>query len=392
MKTDLVKLFHLKGMEKPFLKMLLFVGVLFGLIFGYKGIKSVMMNYFLEHQSAPVVTVSTTKAAYASWTPQLQSVGSSEAINGVNVTAQLGGMIETIYFNSGAEVKKGDLLVQQNAAPNIAQLRSLEANAELAKITYERDSKQYKVKAISKQQLDSDLQNWKSLIAQVEQQKAIVDQLSITAPFDGKLGISQVDPGQYLNPGDSVVTLQSLDPIYINFNLPQQALAQLKMDQEVTATIDTFPGKTFTGKITTINPIVDSSTRNVEVQATFENPEQIILPGMFANVNVVLDASKQVLTLPQTAISFNPYGNIAYLVNQSGKDKQNNPILVVKQVFVQTGDTRGDQIAIVSGVKLGEEVVTSGQLKLRNGSVIAINNKVQPSDSPDPAVPNEHGS
>lgn len=391
MKFNIIKSLNLEGMEKPLLKMLLIVGIVFGCLFGYKGINALMMKWFLSSQSAPTMTVSTTKASYSHWVPELKAVGTGSAVLGVNITAQLGGMVQTIYFKDGDMVKKGDTLIQQNADPNIALLHSLEANAELARITYERDSKQYKVKAVSKQQVDSDLQNWKSLIAQVDQQKAIVQQLIITAPFDGRLGISSVNPGQYLSPGDAIVTLQSLDPIYIDFYLPQQALSQLQLGQTVNATIDAFTGKVFNGKITAINPVVDTSTRNVQVRATFENPDNLILPGMFANVAVVTDKSEELLTLPQTAISFNPYGSIAYIVKETGKDKNNQPILTANQVFVTTGDSRGDQIAVLTGIQEGDEIVTSGQLKLKNGSHVAINNKVQPSDNPNPAVPNEHG-
>lgn len=391
MKLDFIKLFHLKGMEKPFLKMLLIVGLLFGALFAYKGVNGLLMKWFIASKSAPVATVSSTKAVYSTWVPELKAVGSASAVLGVNVTAQLGGMVQSIHFTNGDTVTKGTVLVQQNADPNIALLHSLEANAELARITYERDKKQFKVKAISKQQLDSDLQNWKSLIAQVAQQNAIVEQLTITAPFDGRLGISTVNPGQYLNPGDTVVTLQSLDPIYVDFYLPQQALAQLKVGQPVEATIDTYTGVIFKGKITTINPIVDTSTRNVEIEATFENPDKLMLPGMFSNVVINTNQSQQLLTLPQTAVVFNPYGDIAYVVSEKGKDKNNQPILAVKQVFVTTGDTRGDQVAVLTGLKEGDEVVTSGQLKLRNGSIVAINNTVQPSDNPNPPLSNEHG-
>lgn len=391
MKLNLMKTLKLEGMERPFKLMILFVGILFGSLFAYKGVKALLMEWFLASESAPVATVSSIKAVYTDWTPELKSVGSSTAIMGVNITAQLGGMIQNIYFNEGDDVKKGDLIVQQNADPNIGQLHSLEANAELARITYERDQKQYKVRAVSKQQLDSDLQNWKSLIAQVDQQKAIVEQLTITAPFDGRLGIRLVNPGQYLSPGDAVVTLQSLDPIYIDFTLPQQDVSKLTIGQEVTATIDAFPNQTFKGKITTINPIVDTSTRNVSVRSTFDNPDHIILPGMFSNVTVITSNTQSLLTVPQTAVSFNPYGDIIYVIKEKGKDKQGQPILTANQVFVTPGDSRGDQIAILKGIKDGDTVVTSGQLKLKNGSVVAINNSVTPSDSTNPPVPNEHG-
>lgn len=377
-------------MRKPMIYMLIGVGVLFGGIFLYKmAMYLLMQHYFATHQ-APAMTVSTTTAKKSAWQPRLQAVANMRATLGVNVTAQLGGMIQTIYFTPGALVKEGTILVQQNADPNIAQLHALQANSELARITYERDKAQYKIKAISKQQLDSDEQNLKSLRAQVSQQAAIVDQLTITAPFDGRLGISNVNPGQFLNPGDTVVTLQRLDPIYADFYLPQQTLSQLKVGQSVSVTADTYPDKKFHGKITTINPIVDSSSRNVEVEATIANPDNQLTPGMFTRVNIVTEKPKAYLTLPQTAISFNPYGDIVYIVKETGKDDEKKPILTANQVFVTLGETRGDQVVVLTGVKEGDIVVTSGQLKLKNGSRVVINNKVQPSDNPHPVVSNDH--
>ncbi|RDI42845.1 efflux RND transporter periplasmic adaptor subunit [Aquicella lusitana] len=376
-------------MKKPMLIMLIVLGVLFGGIFLYKGVMSLLMKRFFASMENPVITVSTAKVAYSNWEPKLKAVGSMRATLGVNVTAQLGGMIQTIYFTPGATVTEGTLLVQQNADPNIAQLHALEANAELARITYERDKKQYKVKAVSKQQLDTDLQNLKSLRAQVAQQAAIVEQLTIKAPFGGRLGISKVNPGQYLNPGDTVVTLQRLDPIYADFYLPQQALARLKVGQKVNITVDAFPKKTFTGKITTINPLVQTDTRNVEVEATIANPKMELAPGMFSNVEIITDKSKPYLTVPQTAISFNPYGDIVYVVKEK-KDKDGKTVLTANQVFVTTGESRGDQIMVLKGIKEGDIIVTSGQLKLKNGSYIAINNSVQPANNPSPKVSNEH--
>ncbi|TAK78311.1 MAG: efflux RND transporter periplasmic adaptor subunit [Gammaproteobacteria bacterium] len=376
----------LKANKKPMKIMLILLGILFGGIFIYKGIGGLMMKHYFATHTNPPVTVSTTTVDYSNWQPQLKSVGSLRATLGVNVTAQLGGMIQTIYFTPGSMVKAGTVLVQQNAASNIAQLHSLQANAELARITYERDKAQYKVKAVSKQQLDSDEQNLKSLRAQVVQQAATVDKLTIQAPFSGRLGISQVNPGQYLNPGDSVVTLQSLDPIYADFYLPQQALSQLQVGQNVNLTVDTFPGKTFSGKITTINPIVDTNTRNVEVEATIPNSNSLLAPGMFANVEVKAGNTQSYLTVPQTAITFNSYGDIVYVVKKTDQDD-----LSVQQVFVTTGATRGDQIAVLKGLQKGDMIVTSGQIKLKNGSRIIINNTVQPDDNAAPVIDNEHG-
>lgn len=373
--------------------MLIAVGILFGSVFLYKGFMSLMLKRYFASKANPVMTVSTAKVAYSSWEPQLKAVGSLRTTLGVNVTAQLGGMIQTITFTPGATVGAGTVLVQQNADSEIGKLHEIQANLELAKITYDRDKLQYKVKAVSKQQLDTDLQNMKSLQAQEVQQKATVVKLTITAPFTGRLGISNVNPGQYLNPGDTVVTLQKLDPIYVDFNLPQQAVAQLQTGQEVTFVSDSYPKINFTGRITTLNPIVDSSTRNIEVEATIANPKGELLPGMFGNVEVKAGEPKSYLTVAQTAITFNPYGEIAYIVKPSEKEKNEDgkPILKVTQTFVETGETRGDQTMIISGLKAGDEVVTSGQLKIKNGSLVAVNNSVTPSDNPNPEVTNDHG-
>ena len=378
-------------MKRPMKIMLISLGVFFGSIFLYKIVGHMLMKHFIATASAPAVTVSAIKADFAEWQPKLKSTGSLRATKGVNVTAQLSGMIQTIYFSPGAKVTAGTPLVQQNADPDIAQLHALEANAELARITYGRDKSQFKIHAISKQQLDTDEQNLKNLQAQVEQQKATTIMKTIKAPFTGRLGISHVNPGQYLNPGDVVVMLQTLDPIYVDFYMPQQELAQLKADQEVSIVTNTFPNKVFTGKITTIDPGVDTDNRNVLVEATVANPNDELAPGMYTSVEVNVGAQEPLLTLPQTAITFNPYGDIAYIIKESDqKDKDGKPILIAKQSFVTTGEIRGDQVVVLKGVHPGDLVVTSGQLKLKNGSTVVINNSIQPSNNPSPAVTDEH--
>ena len=377
--------------RKVMIRMLVIVGILFGIIFLYKGFVSFMTKRFFASQS-PVETVSTTQAEYTTWKQILKATGSIRAIKGVNVTTELAGMVKTIYFTPGATVQQGTVLVQLNADSDVAQLLALQATAELARITYERDKAQYSFKAVSKQTLDADFQNLKNALAQVAQQAATVEKKTIRAPFTGRLGISAVNPGQYLNPGDKVVTLQTLDPIYVDFYLPQQALAKLQMGQEVAVTTDTFPHQVFKGKITTIDPAVDTTTRNVEVEATLANPKYLLTPGMFAATEVDTGAPKRYLTLPQAAISYNPYGNIVYIVHKGGKDKngkEDKNRLFVKQAFVVTGQTRGDQVAVLEGIKEHDVIVTSGQLKLKNGSAVTINNKVQPSNSPAPDVQNE---
>lgn len=381
---------RVSNLSKPMKIMLLVVGILFGGIFAYKSFMVIMRNMYFAANKIPTETVSTTVAAYSPWQPTLKAVGSLRAITGVNVTTELAGLVTKIYFTPGAVVEQGTLLLQLDADTEIGQLQSLRAQAELAKITYERDKKQYAVNAISKQQLDSDLYNLQNLEGQVASQAATVDKKTIRAPFTGRLGIRDVNLGQYLNTGDTVTTLQALNPIYADFYLPQQALSKLKVDQTVNIKSDTFPGKVFTGKITTIMPLVDQSTRNVEVEATIDNPDLELTPGMYITAEVVTGADQDQLTLPITAVSFNSYGNIVYIVQKGETDKKGNPILTVKQSFVTVGETRGDQVTITEGLKEGQTVVTSGQLKLKNGSHIAINNSVEPNADSDPAVTNDH--
>jgi membrane fusion protein (multidrug efflux system) len=298
-------------------------------------------------------------------------------------------MVEHIHFKPGSKVNKGDFLVQLNAAAELGQLHALQAQVELAKITYKRDEAQFKVHAVSKQTVDTDEWNLKNLQAQVEQQAATVAKKAIRAPFSGYLGINNINPGQYLNVGDTITTLQALDPLYVDFYLPQQELNQLKLGQLVNLNSDAFPNQTFAGTITTIQPLVDDATRNVEVEATIPNPKHQLKPGMFTQVEVQLDTQHKYLTVPQSAISFNSYGDIVYLVKETGtKDKKNQPVLVVKEIFVTSGDNRGDQVAVLTGLKEGDIIVTSGQLKLKNDSIIAVNNTTQPSNDATPKVQN----
>jgi membrane fusion protein (multidrug efflux system) len=274
-----------------------------------------------------------------------------------------------------------------------AQLRALQATAELNKITYNRDKAQLAIKGVSKEVVDTDAANLKNILAQVDQQTATIAKKVIRAPFAGRLGISAVNPGQYLNPGDTIVTLQQLDPIYVDFYVPQQDLMKLKVGQVISLVSDTIPGKKFSGKITTMNPLIDAETRNVEVEATVENPQFDLLPGMFSTVIVDTGKQEKFLTVPQTAVTFNPYGDVVFLVKQDDKDKKDKKdksAPTVEQTFVTEGETRGEQVSIIKGLKEGDEVVTSGQLKLKNGYQIAVDNSVQPSDNSAPKLPNEH--
>ncbi len=375
--------------KKRMIIMLISVGVLFGCIIIYKIIMGMLMQHFLAAYKSPIITVSTMKVGYQPWQPKLTAAGSLRAIRGVNVTTQLEGMVTQIYFKPGQVVDQNAVLVQLNADDSIALLHSLEANAEIAKVNYERDKAQYKLQAISKALLDADVATLKSAVAQVAQQAAIVEKKTIRAPFAGRLGISQINPGQYIKPGDAITMLQTMDPVYVDFYVPQQSLAELKLDQPVSVTTESFPNQVFTGKITTINPGVDVSTRNVEVEATIDNPKHELAPGMFVTTTVTIGEPKNYLTLPQTAVAFNPYGELVYLVKDTGKDDKGQ-ILIATQTFVKTGEARGDQVVILQGLTEGQTIVTGGQLKLKNGSRVDVNNAIQPPNNPAPKLPNNH--
>lgn len=338
---------------------------------------------------APEV-VTTTKVALTEWQPLLSSVGTVTAYRGVEVTSEIAGMAREIKFKSGQQVKKGDVLFVLNSDSDTALLHALEASAELAATVLKRDEAQLAVEGVSKAQVDTDKADLKNKRALVEQQAALVQKKTIRAPFAGRLGITAINPGQYINPGDKLVTLQTIDPIYVNFYVPQRQTSQLRVNQHLQITSDAFPGVTFEGKVNAINPVIDVNSRNVQVQAKLSNEKQQLLPGMFANINLDVGNKGQLITLPQTAITYNPYGSTVFVAKPGDKkDAKGNPILVVSQVFVTTGATRGDQVAIVKGLEAGQEVVTTGQIKLKNGSSIVVNNSVLPANNANP-TPQEH--
>jgi membrane fusion protein (multidrug efflux system) len=376
-------------MVKRMLIMLIGVGLLFGGIFAYKAFVSYKMKKSMSAAQVPPVTVSAIKVEYVPWQPQLKAVGSLRAVRGVDVTSEIAGLVQTIHFKSGDKVAAGQLLVHLNADSDMALLHSIEAAADLADTVFERDKKQYEVQAVSKATLDADAADLKVKRAQVRQQAAIVDKKTIRAPFAGRLGISTVNPGQYINPGDKVVTLQSLDQIYTDFYLPQQELSRIFLGQPIVVTTDTYPSRTFRGKVTAVNPKVDPDTRNFQVEATIANPRHELLPGMYVSVEVKAGAVQSYLTLPQTAVTFSPYGETVFIVEESGKGPDGKPLLIVRQTFVAVGPTRGDQIAILKGINENDTVVTSGQLKLKSGSRVVINNQVQPSNEAAPKPPDE---
>jgi membrane fusion protein (multidrug efflux system) len=331
-------------------------------------------------------TVSTATAEYTEWQPQVRAVGSLRAVHGVEVTTEVAGLVRAVDFKSGADARAGQTLVQLNADPDIAQLQALRAEANLAGLTYHRDLIQYQAQAIGKAQLDTDAANLKSTREQEAAQAALVAKKTIRAPFRGHLGITTVNPGQYLNPGDPIVTLESVDPIYVDFRLPQDDLSRVSVGQTVQVTADAFPGQTFAGRITSIDPLVDPSTRNFLAEATIRNPGHRLFPGMFVRTVVEAGAQQRYLTLPQTAITYNPYGETVFLVRKPATPG-GHP--TAELTFVTLGPTRGDQVAVVKGLQAGDVVVSSGQMKIKNGTALTINNSVLPLNEPNP-TPQEH--
>ncbi|MFL9944546.1 efflux RND transporter periplasmic adaptor subunit [Paraburkholderia agricolaris] len=375
-----------KPMTKRMVIMLICVGLLLAALVGFNQFRSYMIGKFMASNAAPPSTVSAIVAGYQSWQPQLAAVGSLRAVRGVDVTTEVAGLVREVAFSSGQEAKTGQVLVRLNADSDVALLQSLQAAAELAQTVYTRDKAQYDIKAIARAQLDADAADLKGKKAQVAQQAALVDKKTIRAPFAGRLGITTINPGQYLNPGDAIVTLQAIDPIYADFYLPQQQLGQLAIGQTIVVDTNAYSGQTFTGKIQSMNPRVDSATRNIQIEATVDNRDRKLLPGMYANVKIDAGTAQRYLTLPQTAITYNPYGATVFIVKQGAQpNAQGKALPVAQQVFVTPGPTRGDQVAILKGVEAGMQVVTSGQLKLKNGSPLIINNSVQPADNPNPA-------
>ncbi len=333
-------------------------------------------------------TISTAVATRTGWQAHTDSIGTVRALRGADLAAQANGVVDKIEFESGNEVAAGKTLLRLRPNDDPAKLAQLQAAAVLAELTYKRDQEQLAAQAISQATVDTDEAALKSARALVAAQQALIEEKIVTAPFAGRLGIRQVDEGQYLSAGTTVVTLQALDPIYIDFFVPQQALSNLKPGQAVTATIDAYPGVSFAGVMTSINSKIDTASRNVQARASFHNADRRLVPGMYANVAIDSGAPQDLVTVPQAAITYNPYGATVYVVDQNGGEK-GAPKAVAKQRFVEPGSTRGDQVAIIKGLAAGDVVVTGGQLKLRNGSPVTINNTVKPTDDAAPTPPNE---
>jgi membrane fusion protein (multidrug efflux system) len=365
-------------MTKRMVIMLVAVGVVFGAIFGFQAFKSAMIKKFMAGMSSPPQTVSAAKVSTSEWQPQIEAVGSLRAVKGADLSLEVSGVVGSISFNSGDDVAEGATLLKLRSDDDVAKLESLQATADLNQIIYDRDQKQFKIQAVSQANIDTDVANLKNAKAQVAQQQAILDKKTLRAPFAGHLGIRAVDLGQYLGAGTVIVTLQALDPIFMDFFVPQQSVAQIRIGQTVAVKIDAYKDQRFDGEIAAINPRVDASSRNVQIRATLKNADRKLIPGMYATVDIATGAPQHYVTLPQTAITYNPYGDTVYIVDSKGADAGGKPTLIARQTFVTTGATRGDQVAVLKGVNDGDMVVTAGQIKLHNGSVVLIDNSITP--------------
>ena len=396
--------------------MIVAVLVLIGIIAGIKVL--MIMKMLAGMKPPPPAVVTTAKTSYQEWQPELRAVGTLRAARGSDLALEVAGLVGRVNVRSGEDVKAGQLLLELVTTDEVANLHQLEAQTALSQLTYERAQRQIAVHVIAQADYDNAAADLKVKQAAVAQQQAIISKKQLRAPFAGRAGIVTITPGTYLNSGTVIVTLQQLDPEYVDFFVPQKSLGQVQVGRTANLTLDAFPGKTFRGTVNAVNPRVDTNTRNVEVEARVPNPDRVLSPGMFVNVAIESGSQQRYLTLPQTAIVYNPYGETVYVVRNKSqfdadqaaaaaseadpvdkpaapkKASKGPPALppdtrVVEQTFVTTGPTRGDQVAVLSGLEAGVEVVTSGQIKLKNGAPVHIDNSVKPADNPNPR-PQEH--
>ncbi len=338
----------------------------------------------------PPEAVTTITARNEDWKDTLSAIGTVTAVNGVMVAADLPGIVEAIAFDSGRSVRKGDVLVRLDTRQEEAQLKAAEAQRELARLQLERDEALRHKGVVSQAELDDARATFTQADARVGEMQATIARKTIRAPFSGLLGIRQVNLGEYLAAGAPIVPLQALQPIYVNFAVPQQNLAALRIGTKVAVTRDgsaTAAADPLAGRVTALDSVIDPATRNIEIQATFDNPGGALKPGMFVEAHVAVGTPRSLITLPATAISYAPYGDSVFVV-ENLKAPDGKPYLGLRQQFVKLGASRGDQVAVLAGVKDGEEVATSGVFKLRNGEAVLVNNQVKPENNPAPKPEN----
>ncbi|HEY7774306.1 MAG TPA: efflux RND transporter periplasmic adaptor subunit [Marinagarivorans sp.] len=343
---------------------------------GLKGWQFKAMADAGASMAPPAEVVSSAQVRTERWEQRRRSVGSIEAVRGVTLTADFSGRVDKILFSSGAEVAKGDLILQQNVDSEEAQLRAAQANLALAKANLERSKELLAKRVVSQSQYDAADAEYKAAQADVENVEVAIEKKSIKAPFDGRLGIRKVNLGQDIQQGEAIVTLQTADSMLVNFNLPQQDLAVLELGLAVRLKTDAVPGHVYTGKVTAINPEVNARSRNVLVQALLDNDNQRLLPGMFASVEVILPKQRNVIAIPATAVRYATYGDSVFVLNEQTNEAGEKTLMATQQ-FVQLGEARGDFVEVLEGLDKGAVVATAGLFKLRNGAPVAVNNDVQ---------------
>ncbi|MGI8482360.1 MAG: efflux RND transporter periplasmic adaptor subunit [Chthoniobacterales bacterium] len=351
----------------------------FALLFVFADIKASQFNKMASMKPpVPVETVSSAVAKEEDWPEMFASVGSVSPVQGAVVAAEQGGTVSEVAFQSGAEAKKGDLLMKLDTSAEAAQLKTAEADLELARADFERAKDLQARQVTSKADFDAADSKVKQKQGIVDNMRSLIAKKEVHAPFDGSLGIRLVNVGQMINPGQQLVSLQSIDPVYVDFALPQQSLPKLTPGLAIQVVIDALPEEKFEGKLTAINSAVDIATRNVTLQATLENPKRILHPGMFVKVNVVLPAKNKSLVIPGTAVSYAPYGDSVYVIEKKKDEKTGKETQTLRQAFVRVGEARGDFVSITEGLKAGDTVVSTGVFKLRNGMAVTINNDLAP--------------
>jgi membrane fusion protein, multidrug efflux system len=371
---------------KPFLLAAIILLVVVGAIAGGKALQIKSLLAAAEKNGPPVETVSTVEVVAEKWDRSVESVGSLRAVQGADLSTESSGVIMKILFENGQEVKKDQLLLELDSDTEQANLRSAEAEADLARTIYERTKRLRINNTVPQSELDSAESQLRKMTALVEQLRSTISKKQISAPFDGRLGIREVNLGQFVDNGDKIVSLQALDPIFVDFLLPQQLIAGLAVGQDFKLITDVYPGKKFSGRLTAINSEIDPITRNIRLQGTLANPAGELRPGMFARVILALGSAEDVLRIPSTALITAPYGDSVFVLEEE-TDEAGQKKTVARQRFVRTGRTYGDFVSVTKGLKPGDKVVSSGGFKLHNGAPVSVNNEMAPKPELDPTPP-----
>jgi membrane fusion protein, multidrug efflux system len=365
-------------MIKRILLVIVFLIVLVGILAGIKSLQIRQMIAKGEKAEMPPEAVTTAVARSESWGAQLTAVGSLTAVQGVTVSAEASGKVVHIGFAPGAIVQAGAVLLKQDVESEAAQLRGAEAGWALAKLNFERYGNLLGQNLVSRLDYDNAEAQYKQTVSQGDYLRAVIGKKTIRAPFSGRLGIRLVNLGQMLHEGDPIVSLQSLDPVFVNFLLPQQQIGQIQTGLMVRITSDALAGQVIEGRITAINAVVDASTRNIQVQGTVANPKKLLFPGMFVNVAVVLPARENVLVIPTPAVLYAAYSDSVFIIEEKKNEKDGRSAKTVRQQFIILGEKRGDFVSVISGLKEGDAVVSTGVFKLRNGQAVTVDNSLSP--------------